>query len=107
MADYLKVDLDTFLNKFARLEFKRWTLDERWNAAVRGYDCVFLRRDDQGKAMCSIYPVRPHQCRTWPFWRENLTSPRTWQQASQRCPGMNKGTFYPIEKIRIIRDSNP
>ena len=24
---------------------------------------------------CSIYPVRPLQCRTWPFWPENLEDP--------------------------------
>ena len=107
MAEFLNVDLETFLNKYARIEYKQWTLDERWNPQAKGYDCVFLKRDEQGKALCSIYSVRPQQCRTWPFWRENLKAPRTWQKAGDRCPGMNKGTFFSIEQIRIIRDSNP
>ncbi len=109
MADFLKVDLETFLRQYARLEYERWTIDERWNPEVQGYDCIFLRRDTAGKASCSIYPVRPLQCRTWPFWRENLSSPRAWQQASRRCPGMSngKGKLVPVEQIRIIRDSNP
>ena len=37
------------------------------------YDCVFLKEDpERGRKTCSIYPVRPLQCRTWPFWPENL-----------------------------------
>ena len=27
-------------------------------------DCVFYDR----MAGCTVYPVRPRQCRTWPFW---------------------------------------
>ncbi|HUN82253.1 MAG TPA: YkgJ family cysteine cluster protein, partial [Phycisphaerae bacterium] len=30
-------------------------------------DCCFLTHEN-GKRICSIYPVRPLQCRTWPFW---------------------------------------
>eukprot|EP00961_Rhodomonas_salina_P046921 629705-Rhodomonas_salina.2 len=29
----------------------------------------------KGKAICSLYEARPKQCRTWPFWPENLASP--------------------------------
>src|SRR5262249_8584025 len=41
------------------------TLRERPNG-----DCVFY---DQQKG-CTIYEVRPRQCRTWPFWESNLKS---------------------------------
>lgn len=74
--------------------------------SVRGRDCVFLARDGAGRAACSIYPVRPAQCRTWPFWPENLATPEDWGRAAKSCPGMDRGRFYPIEQIRIIRDSN-
>lgn len=106
IADYLQMDEKAFRRKFARRKFGRWTLDEV--KAQHGYDCVFLRRDAEGKAMCSIYPVRPQQCRTWPFWPENLASKEAWDQAAQRCPGMKQGgQFVPVEKIRIIAGSNP
>jgi uncharacterized protein len=104
MAAGLQLDVPTFLRRYAHTVNGRWTLNER--TGPNGYDCVFLQRDDQGKALCSIYPVRPQQCRTWPFWPELLQSPAAWERASRKCPGMNKGTFYPVEKIRIIRDSN-
>ena len=72
-----------------------------------GYDCIFLRRDDAGKALCSIYPVRPRQCRTWPFWTENLRSSRDWARTARGCPGCNHGELVPIEEIRIRRDGTP
>jgi len=66
-------------------------------------DCIFLKREN-GKAMCSIYPVRPLQCRTWPFWTENLRSQRDWNAvAAQKCPGMNKGEHHDLVQIEIQR----
>jgi len=116
MAAQLEIPVEVFLKTYAKRKFGRWTLDE---VRVGGrYDCVFLRRDEQGKALCSVYQTRPTQCRTWPFWPSNLGSPRDWQESSRTCHGMKaggppqrgekrEGTFFPIEKIRVILDSNP
>lgn len=54
-------------------------------------DCIFLEADGNGKKHCRIYTARPRQCRTWPFWRQNLSSPDAWALASLRCPGINRG----------------
>lgn len=67
-----------------------------------GGDCIFLKRDG-GKAFCSIYPVRPVQCRTWPFWNGLLKSRNAWEQATQSCPGMNKGKHYGFVEIEALR----
>ena len=73
-----------------------------------GYDCVFLDRDSQpGKALCRVYRARPRQCRTWPFWPENVQHPRDWQRAARTCPGIDHGPLIPIESIRIQRDATP
>jgi len=69
-------------------------------------DCVFLKRTSDGKRTCSIYPVRPHQCRTWPFWHDNLRSPEAWESAAQGCPGMNKGKRHNFVAIEEVRRSN-
>jgi len=50
-----------------------------------------------------IYPVRPTQCRTWPFWAGNLRSPADWNEAARRCPGINHGRVYDIEQIERLR----
>ena len=56
--------------------------------------CTFLR-DRQ----CSIYETRPQQCRTWPFWEENL-DPQVWQDdVALFCPGVGRGRLYTAEEI--------
>ncbi len=50
-------------------------------------DCPVL--GDDGR--CRAYEKRPVQCRTWPWWEENLVSQHRWEDAATRCPGMNKG----------------
>lgn len=81
-----------------RVGFK-YSLTERSNG-----DCVFLVTTADGKKTCSIYPVRPLQCRTWPFWNQNLRTPRAWAEAAEHCEGMNNGdthNFVAIEKVRL------
>ena len=36
---------------------------------------------------CTVYPVRPLQCRTWPFWPENLSSKQSWDHAASAVMG--------------------
>ncbi|MBN2563313.1 MAG: YkgJ family cysteine cluster protein [Phycisphaerae bacterium] len=65
-------------------------------------DCCFLEHKE-GRRICGIYPVRPLQCRTWPFWSSNLRSPGAWDLTSLSCPGMNEGEYYDFEQIEIRR----
>jgi Fe-S-cluster containining protein len=58
-------------------------------------DCVFYEKDKG----CTIYPARPAQCRTWPFWESNLASPETWRQTCEVCPGSGRGELIPAEEI--------
>ena len=60
-------------------------------------DCVFY---DRG---CSVYPARPRQCRTYPFWPENLRSKAAWEGVSEECPGVGTGKLYSPDDIRVIR----
>jgi len=65
-------------------------------------DCIFLKRQG-GKALCSIYPVRPLQCQTWPFWSDLLRSEDTWNSAAATCPGMNHGQHHDFVAIEAVR----
>jgi uncharacterized protein len=80
------------------------------------YDCTFLKeidaeRDVEGqrvrykKRICTIYPVRPLQCRTWPFWEHNLSSAQAWKAAGRGCPGLNVGRVRDVEEIERLRDA--
>jgi Fe-S-cluster containining protein len=59
--------------------------------------CTFLR-----ERQCSIYETRPQQCRTWPFWEENL-DPQVWQDdVASFCPGVGRGRLYTAEEIEAV-----
>jgi len=59
-------------------------------------DCSFLDPDTRA---CRIYPVRPRQCRTWPFWRSNVATPADWQRTCEVCPGAGQGPLTPLAEI--------
>ena len=42
--------------------------------------CIFL---DNGK--CTVYDVRPTQCRTYPFWPQILLGRAEWEAEAARC----------------------
>jgi hypothetical protein len=69
-------------------------------------DCIFLRTVGDTR-QCAIYAVRPAQCRSWPFWPENLANPDAWNQAALRCPGINRGRLYTGEEIQEICENRP
>ena len=103
MAEYLEVTVKEFFERYTRTVEGRPSLDEIKRSRGQ-FDCIFLRWDEEGKSQCSIYPVRPTQCRTWPFWPENIRSRRDWEAAAKTCPGMacSDGNFVPVERVRIL-----
>ena len=58
-------------------------------------DCVFYDR----AAGCTVYPVRPRQCRTWPFWESNVASETAWLRTCEVCPGAGTGELVSAEEI--------
>jgi Fe-S-cluster containining protein len=56
--------------------------------------CQFLKEN-----RCTVYSARPNQCRTWPFWPENMNV-KTWnKEIASYCPGVGKGKLYTKEEI--------
>lgn len=92
-----------FLAAYTRETSMGRSLIEKQSEA--GLDCVFLDREKiPGKAVCGVYEERPKQCRTWPFWKSNLTSRSAWERAKRTCPGMDKGRVYSVQQVRVLRD---
>ena len=60
------------------------------------HNCTFFDPATRG---CTVYPARPRQCRTWPFWGSNLESPETWRGVQRTCPGAGQGNFFSLEQI--------
>lgn len=116
LAAHLNRPAQEVIDEYCRKVGGKLSLRERRNA--RGeHDCIFLeehkvqtrtpdgQRVTQLKRVCTIYPVRPLQCRTWPFWSENLQDEARWNRAARRCPGMNVGKTWTYKHIVALRDA--
>lgn len=77
----------------------------RYCAKTRGWfhlkeerkECIFLDGN-----RCTAYAARPTQCRTWPFWPENMNA-RAWNRdVVSFCPGVGKGRLYSKEEIQKL-----
>jgi Fe-S-cluster containining protein len=94
IARFLGVSLETFARRYLRRLGRRLSLVEKDN-----HDCVFWD-EEQG---CSIYPRRPRQCRTYPFWSRCLESPESWREEAAECEGIGGGRLYSRAEIVALR----
>lgn len=90
LAAKLGEPLNEVLGLYTRTTRGKRTLREKANG-----DCVFFDRQKG----CTVYTVRPRQCRTWPFWESNVESPEAWEATMQDCPGAGRGDLIPAEEI--------
>ena len=71
--------VESFAERFVRLVGDRFSLIEK-----PGGDCIFWDK----QAGCTVYDARPVQCRTWPFWPENIaTAGRPGSTSARSAPG--------------------
>ena len=90
IAAFRQEEVTEFRSLYTRLAHRGSTLREKLNG-----DCVFYDKE----VGCTIYPVRPRQCRTWPFWESNVHTPEAWQHTCEVCPGAGTGDLIPAQEI--------
>lgn len=97
---FLDIPQDEFIGIYCRLvdygTYSMVSLKERYD-----YSCIFLNSDG-----CSIYPARPLQCRTYPFWRGLADDEQAVKREMENCPGLGKGTFFSDEQIMEMIKEN-
>ena len=98
IADFLKISVGELRQKYLKRVGLRTTIIEHPGTK----DCILLQ-DIAGQKRCIIYSVRPSQCRTWPFWSDNLINPNAWNKAAQKCLGINHGRLYTCDEIEKIK----
>ena len=87
--------LDMATSAFTRKHCER--TDGLWHLRDPSNDCQFL-----DGARCTVYSARPQQCRTWPFWPENM-SRKVWEGEVKRdCEGVGVGRLYSKSEIEAI-----
>lgn len=72
-----------------------------------GYECIFWNKDTG----CSVYSLRPVQCRTYPFWSDVMRNKNSWDREKEKCPGINCGTLHGkreiMEQLALYGSRNP
>lgn len=86
ISDHIGADIDEFQKKYIDIHY-----DQHQNELIslksneNKTNCIFLKQNQ-----CSIYEVRPTQCRTYPYWPQHMLGKNTWlKEASSTCEGMS------------------
>jgi Fe-S-cluster containining protein len=90
IASFRGEEVDETRSLFTCIVGRERSLREKANG-----DCVFYDRREG----CTIYPVRPRQCQTWPFWDSNVITAEAWDRTRRACPGAGQGDLIPVEEI--------
>ncbi len=62
--------------------------------------CILL---DPKTKRCTVYPVRPFQCRSFPFWPSIFSSKASLEEAKQDCPGMRSQTAPSLQHAELAQ----
>jgi len=79
IANFLKIDKNIFINRFLIKVGYKYSIKEK--PYKDGYACLFFENG------CKIYPVRPNQCRTFPFW-DYFKDSKHYEKLKRECPGV-------------------
>ena len=93
LSEYFDLSIQRFALTFCRIVdlgiVTTLSLKEKQNN-----DCIFLENDG-----CSVYPVRPVQCRTYPFWETILENEQSWIEEGKQCPGIGRSSLISSGRI--------
>jgi Fe-S-cluster containining protein len=88
LVEFLGLSLGAVRRRYIRIE------NGYRVARSRAAACVFL--DD---CSCTIYPVRPVPCRTWPFWPDAMAGSEWEAAVKPLCRGVGQGRLHPRGQI--------
>ena len=89
LAAFLGVAPSVLVSRYCvRIDGRHYLMDAPGSQA-----CAFLGPDG-----CTVYEARPTQCRTWPFWLENM-SEEAWARTAAFCPGIGRGRLWTASEI--------
>ncbi|MHC4870536.1 MAG: YkgJ family cysteine cluster protein [Planctomycetota bacterium] len=83
IAERLNISEEDFKKEYLYQSRGKLSLKERDNG-----DCILL---DEKTRSCMAYDLRPVQCRTWPWWDQNLKNEAAWEKCKEECDGIGRG----------------
>lgn len=81
IATFLELTVEEFATIYLKKVKHRYSIIEK-KLDDENFACIFF---DEKLKQCSIYPVRPRQCRTFPFWE---TFKNNIKELKDECPGI-------------------
>ena len=98
------------LKEYLNLDAEKWKLlvkklinfrKNRLHVHSSSKACIFIGSENR----CRIYPVRPLQCRSYPYWPSVFESKAELLSHMKKCPGFNE-KISPISSLQIARRVN-
>jgi Fe-S-cluster containining protein len=97
LAEHFGLSVDDFGSQYLRRVGRRYSLIEiPYPGDPSKKACVFW------DGRCTVYEARPRQCRTFPFWAENLAAAGDWEAAAKLSPGIDNGRLYQLGEIEAL-----
>ncbi|HAG90573.1 MAG TPA: zinc/iron-chelating domain-containing protein [Bdellovibrionales bacterium] len=93
MAEHLGLSVGEFKKKYCAGADGVWGLIQPEGLE----DCIFLK-----DKRCQVYEARPTQCRTWPFWPENMNAKAWKKEVVAFCPGAQVTTKKSLRSSKEI-----
>lgn len=81
LAAHFGLSAEDFAQKYTRLVDGQYALIDR----PESFDCIFLQ-----EKKCTVYEARPVQCKTFPWWIQNLKDKSDWKEAQAHCEGISE-----------------
>lgn len=81
LSNYLNISVDKLFKDYLVKYGYRFSIKEK-KLSENNYACIFF---DTNIKRCTIYDVRPNQCKTFPFWEHFKTN---IQEVKNECPAI-------------------
>ncbi len=91
LARWLGTTVSAFRIRYTFGDEEGWT-----QIRFEGDRCPFLEPETN---RCRVYPARPVQCGTFPFWSNLVENGRWTDQARELCEGVGQGPCHDRETV--------
>jgi Fe-S-cluster containining protein len=91
LAEFSGLDAMVFTARYTVVDELGWT-----RIRFDGEQCPFL---DGATNRCRVYPARPTQCSTFPFWREFVKDGMWTTEVREICEGIGRGPVHPDDLV--------
>ena len=118
VADFMNISLATLMDDYTDMISGGWAKMKNYVSPITNQDkCIFLAEDNKE---CTIYSVRPNQCRTYPWWPRLLFNDSNWKEEAcvpddtkdgkkwsaetGGCEGINHVDATTVDLLKISRN---